>query len=170
MKKKNIANYITFSRIISTLVMAFSKVTGNIFKVAYIYAGLSDVLDGFAARKLHIESEFGKKLDSISDLFFYTTMMIKIWPYLTKYLPWQIWGMIWTTFGFRVALYFYVSLAHNRFLSNHTYLNKATGFLLFFVPFMIETTFFVNYSTLVVSVALIAVIYEMTIVIKKRSV
>ena len=102
MIKKNLANMITCIRIISTFVMIFTDDIDAAFYTAYIVAGLSDVVDGFVARKLKITSEIGSKLDSIADLFFFTTMMIKIWPYLVKFLPKFVWFVIWYDFNTNV--------------------------------------------------------------------
>lgn len=166
--KKNIANIITFTRIIGTVVMAFTSVLSNTFYIAYIYAGISDVIDGFVARKLNIQSDFGRKLDSVSDLLFYTTMMIKIWPYLVKYLPPYLWAMIWTIVGIRVALYLFVSLIRHEMLANHTILNKFTGLLMFCIPFLLETKAFVGYAEFVVLISLVSALYEMVLVIRHK--
>ena len=48
----------------------------------YIYCGISDILDGFIARKTKNESEIGAKLDSVSDIIFVVVAMIKILPFL----------------------------------------------------------------------------------------
>ena len=167
--RKNIANIITFTRIIATIIMVFTSVLSPSFFIAYTYAGLSDVIDGFIARRLHIESDFGRKLDSVSDLLFYTSMMIKIWPYLVAYLPLYIWALIWTVFGIRLALYLFVSIGQRKLLSNHTYLNKATGCLMFLIPFLLETKYFVSYAKLVVYVALLSAVYEIVLVIKGKT-
>ena len=166
--KKHIANIITFTRIIATIIMVFTGVLTKGFYIAYVYAGLSDVIDGFIARKLHIESDFGRKLDSVSDLFFYTTMMIKIWPYLVMYLPPYVWALIWTILGMRIALYIFYSLGQKKLLANHTYLNKATGATMFCLPFMLKTNYFVAYSQGVVTVALTAALYEIYLVIRGK--
>ncbi|MDO5440536.1 MAG: CDP-alcohol phosphatidyltransferase family protein [Erysipelotrichaceae bacterium] len=169
MIKKNIANIITITRIIGTFVMINAEVLSVPFYIAYIYAGLSDILDGFLARKLKIESDVGKKLDSISDLFFYTTMMIKIWPYLVKYLPVYVWIIIWTVVGIRILLYLIVLFKNKSLLSNHTLFNKATGLLMFFLPFLLNIRLFVAYSTFVALLSLVAVLYEISLILKNKN-
>lgn len=169
MIKKNIANIITITRIIGTFVMINTEVLSVPFYIAYIYAGLSDILDGFLARKLKIESDVGKKLDSISDLFFYTTMMIKIWPYLVKYLPVYVWIIIWTVVGIRILLYLIVLFKNKSLLSNHTLFNKATGLLMFFLPFLLNKRLFVAYSTFVALLSLVAVLYEISLILKNKN-
>lgn len=167
MIKKNIANIITVTRIIGTIILFFTKTLSVPFLVAYIYSGLSDVIDGFLARKLHIESYIGRKLDSISDLFFYTVMMIKIWPFLDKYLPPFMWNIIWIILGIRICLYLYTQIRHHELLANHTIFNKATGVAMFLLPFMLYTDVFIIYAAVVETIAMIAALYEIGEVCKK---
>lgn len=160
MIRKNIANIITVTRIIGTLFLVFFKVLSVPFIVAYVYSGLSDVIDGFLARKLKIESDIGRKLDSISDLFFYTVMMLKIWPYLVEQLPVFMWNIIWIIVGIRVCLYVHTQIKKHELLANHTILNKATGVAMFLLPFMVLSEYFLIYAAMVETIAFIAAIYE----------
>jgi len=69
----NIPNFLTFSRIISTFLAAFFIFADfHIFYViaVFIIAMFTDVLDGFAARRLKSESKFGAKFDMVADRFF----------------------------------------------------------------------------------------------------
>lgn len=79
MKKiiNNIPNAITISRIISCIIGAILFSTGNIIPsvCCYAYGALSDAIDGFLARKLNVVSEFGKRLDAISDKLFALSLM-----------------------------------------------------------------------------------------------
>lgn len=164
--RSNIANIITSSRIIGTTIMLFLPALSPAFLVIYAYAGLTDAIDGFIARKLDIVSEFGTKLDSISDLIFFVTMMIKILPYLIHYLPHAIMLTVYAIFAFRVLIYIYVGLLHHKLLSTHQYLNKATGFLLYFVPFVIKTKIFTVYASIICAVAAAAAINEVRMLCK----
>lgn len=167
MIKKNAANIITSTRIISTLIMIFMPVFSMGFFISYTYAGISDVLDGYVARKYKLTSSFGAKLDSISDLFFYISMMLKILPYLIQYLPSYVMITIYSVFAARVILYAVVWFKRHRFLSNHTIFNKATGFMLFFVPYLIRAKFFPLYAGAICTVAIIAAVYEIQLLIKE---
>lgn len=79
MKKiiRNIPNAITISRIISCIMGAILFSTGNVIPsvCCYAYGALSDAIDGFLARKLNVVSEFGKRLDAISDKLFALSLM-----------------------------------------------------------------------------------------------
>lgn len=75
--KNNIPNAITISRIISCILGAINFTTGNIIPAIgfYVYGAVSDAFDGFLARKLNAVSEFGKKLDPISDKLYALSLM-----------------------------------------------------------------------------------------------
>lgn len=158
--KKNLANIITCTRLISTLVMAFLHTRSLSFFIVYSYAGLSDILDGFVARRLGTTSALGSKLDSISDLAFYIVMMIKILPLLIHFLPRYVMMAIYVIFVLRLSIYIYTGVTKRRFLSSHSYYNKATGFMLFFVPFLVTKDFFTYYALVICTIAMISALNE----------
>ena len=57
------ANTITFFRIAASIVLLFCPVFSPACYAFYIAAGLSDMLDGFVARKTNTASRFGEKLE-----------------------------------------------------------------------------------------------------------
>ncbi|MBQ8638394.1 MAG: CDP-alcohol phosphatidyltransferase family protein [Lachnospiraceae bacterium] len=59
------ANTITFFRIAASIVLLSCPVFSHAFYVFYIAAGVSDMLDGFVARKTNTASKFGARLDMI---------------------------------------------------------------------------------------------------------
>ena len=65
---RNLANYITFGRMILSLVLLLLDARFIPFYVIYVLCGLSDMLDGYVARKFKIATDFGGKLDSIADI------------------------------------------------------------------------------------------------------
>lgn len=80
MKKiiNNIPNAVTISRIISCVVGSILFTMGNIIPAVcfYVYGAVSDAFDGFLARKLNAVSDFGKKLDPVSDKIFALSLMM----------------------------------------------------------------------------------------------
>ena len=81
---KNIANYITISRIIMSIALIATNTFSISFYIIYFYCGISDMLDGFIARKSQTESELGVRLDSVADIamkifvkYINTTMIFK---------------------------------------------------------------------------------------------
>ena len=79
-RKKQIPNILTFSRLFSPLFIIPSALTGNLIATA-IFTGLfafTDAIDGVLARKLNCSSEFGRRLDPITDKVFATSLLIPI--------------------------------------------------------------------------------------------
>ena len=79
---KNIANYISISRILMSIMLIIPETFSIYFNITYIYCGISDMLDGFIARKSKSESEIGDRLDSAADIIFVIASMVKILPVL----------------------------------------------------------------------------------------
>lgn len=160
MFKMYIADIITLSRIIGSINLLSMPILSTEFVVIYTYCGISDALDGYVARKLKTESKLGSILDTVSDLIFYSVLMYKIWPLLCEILPPYFFTIIWTIFGVRVACYMYVFAKDKMIASEHFVLNKATGFLMFLMPYLINTKVFIYYAILILVVASVAALYE----------
>ncbi len=78
------------------------------FFIIYSYCGLSDMADGFFARKYNTGSQFGEKIDSLADIVFVLTTMVKIIPSLNlpkEILIWIVAIAIIKFFGYYVWLY-----------------------------------------------------------------
>lgn len=140
---KNIPNYITVLRIIGTLALLFTKPLSVSFFIVYALTGVTDVLDGFIARKLKITSEIGAKLDSVADLIFYAVMFSMIMPFLWEILPSAMWYGVTLVLIFRLSAYLTAAIRFKRFAATHSLLNKITGALVFVIPFIILFDFFV---------------------------
>ena len=80
--KKHIANIITGSRIAFSLPLLFIPLSSAWFYVFYLLCGVSDMVDGTVARRTNSASEFGARLDTVSDFVFMTVALIKFVPYL----------------------------------------------------------------------------------------
>ena len=166
--KKNLANFITGIRIMLSFVLISLIPLSIPFMIVYTVCGLTDVIDGFIARKLNTESRFGSVLDSLSDLILYSVMIIEMWDILHKVLPLYIWIIFWAIIGLRLFLYIYVAYNFKEMLSNHTILNKATGFMIFMLPYAVMVNIGICYTLLLEVVAIAAVIYEFKLVGEKN--
>ena len=167
--KLGTADIITLSRIAGTAVLLFQQAFSVPFLCVYALTGLTDMLDGFVARKTHTESSFGARLDSIADLLFYTVMLIKIFPTLWTALPKEIWYAVAAILIIRISAYLTAAFKYRLFASLHTYLNKLTGLAVFLIPFLIITKYSVIYSLSVCAVAALASLEELVILTTKRS-
>ena len=80
---KHLPNIITALRIVGSIGLLFCNVPGWQFWTLYAICGISDMIDGWLARKLHVESKTGSVLDSIADLSFVACCAIKLLPILS---------------------------------------------------------------------------------------
>ena len=126
---KHLPNIITALRIVGAFGMLFFDVRSSVFWALYLVCGLSDMLDGFLARKLRCESKAGALLDSVADLAFVACCCVKLFPVLTFLL----WLWIWAGAIVVVKVINQISalVMYKKFCFPHTLANKATGLLLF---------------------------------------
>ncbi len=136
--KKHIANIITTLRIFGAVALLFTEVLSHEFYIIYTLCGVTDVLDGFVARVTKTQSALGAKLDSVSDLTFYSVMIIKIMPLLIKGLPKLFWWFPISVMAVRIAAYITAAVKYKRFAAIHTYANKVTGFGVFCLPYLMN--------------------------------
>ncbi|MBQ1900322.1 MAG: CDP-alcohol phosphatidyltransferase family protein [Erysipelotrichaceae bacterium] len=158
--KKNMANIITLTRLIGTIALFFTDTMSAEFFVIYIWCGISDILDGFIARKTNTISALGSKLDSISDISFYTMMMYKILPFLRRRFPRYIWILIYAAVGVRILCYIAVAVTKGYFESRHTIMNKINSGMMFFLPFLVNHPLLIPFSLTILAGAFISNIEE----------
>ena len=156
-----IANCITVSRILFSLAMLLFPPSSVPFAALYVLCGVTDVLDGFLARKLHTESKTGEMLDSAADLLFTVVYAVKILPLLN--IP--LWIRIWTAIiaATKITGILFASRKAQKLLIGHSFGNKLTGLLLFLLPISICAAD-VKYGAILVCItATVTVVKEMAI-------
>ena len=134
--KKYLPNGITLLRFILSPVLLLVEPFSNRFLILYALLGLSDILDGFLARRWHVSSRFGARFDSAADFLFCGVLLYLLF----NNLCWPLWAMISVGVIFVIRLaslaICYVRFSQISFL--HTYSNKATGLLLLLFPLFIR--------------------------------
>ena len=75
-------NLVTGLRMIGTFLLLFTKAFSSAFYVIFSICGITDVCDGFLARRTGTTSEFGAKLDSVATVKF--RCFASIHTYLNK--------------------------------------------------------------------------------------
>ncbi|MBO7617533.1 MAG: CDP-alcohol phosphatidyltransferase family protein [Bacteroidales bacterium] len=126
---KNLPNAITILRFFGAICLLFFGIKSNAFWVIYFVCGLSDMLDGYLARKLRCESKTGAILDSLADLDFVACCCYKLIPVLAfpKWL--WIWGGV--IVAIKVINQICALVMYKKCVFPHTIANKVTGVLLF---------------------------------------
>lgn len=87
----NIPNLLTLARVLSAPTLAWLILRDNYLLALYVFLGAAatDALDGFLARHLHQETEFGAALDPLADKLIGLTVLIL--------LTLQHWIPLWLT-------------------------------------------------------------------------
>lgn len=144
---KNIANCISISRIVMSIILAIPKTFSIPFCIIYIYCGISDMLDGFIARRTKSTSKVGSILDSIADIVFVIIAMIKILPVLNLSNAIIIWASIIALIKIMNIIFSYI--CYKKVVLPHTFANKITGLVLFVTPLII-----VNFDSIIVEIVI----------------
>lgn len=130
---KNLPNALTILRIALCVPILFVEPLTIQFFVLYSICGVTDMLDGFLARKFGCASSVGAKLDSAADFLLIMVLLIRLVPAMN--LPIWLFGWIAGIAIVKLCSLTVNFVRHKQFAFLHTYANKAAGFLLFCVPF-----------------------------------
>ena len=126
---KRLPNVISVLRIAGSIDLLFCDVSGLPFWVLYALCGISDMVDGWLARKLHVETKAGAVCDSVSDIVFVACCAIHLLPVLE--IPTWLWIWAGVIVIIKVVNQISVLVVCKRFCFPHTWANKLTGLLLF---------------------------------------
>ena len=144
------ANTITLFRIAAGIVLLLCPVFSPAFYVFYIVAGVSDMLDGFVARKTNTASRFGARLDTIADLVLVLACLIKLLPVLR--IPTRLYAWIGIIALIKVVNIISGFAVQKKLVAVHSVMNKVAGALLFLLPLTIPAVP-LKYSAIVVCAA-----------------
>ena len=122
-------NIITLLRIAGSMGLLFCDVMGVAIWIIYGLCGISDIVDGWLARKLKCVTKKGALLDSLADICFVVCCAWKLLPILE--LP--QWLCLWAGVIVAIKIVNQISALgmYGHCCFPHTTANKATGFLLF---------------------------------------
>ena len=166
--KKQVANLITFCRILGSIGLLFCPVFSDRFYVLYLFCGLTDMVDGTIARKTGAVSEFGSSLDTVADFLFVIVSFVKLVPVIR--IP--VWIWVWAAV---IAAAKLVNLVRGftqtkQMPALHTIANKATGLCLFLLPLTMSFVDLRYTAPVVCVLATIAAIQEGYYIATERNV
>ena len=146
----NPPNAITAVRILCSAAILLCNAFSPTFFVLYVAAGVSDIADGWVARRTNTASEFGSKFDTAADAIFIIVCLIKLIPAID--IP--VWLIVWTGAIACIKIFNIVSVYAQRwlFVTVHSAMNKVTGALLFALPLTL-TVIDIKYSAPIVCIA-----------------
>lgn len=109
--------------------LLFFDVGSVSFWVIYFACGISDMADGYLARKLKCETKTGALLDSMADIGFVACCCVKLIPLLA--FPKWLWILGGVIVVIKVINQISALVMYKKCLFLHTIANKVTGILLF---------------------------------------
>lgn len=155
-------NKLSFIRIIFSLLLFFTKPLSYLFFIIYLICSISDVLDGYVARKYNLVTDFGAKLDSIADMPMFLSLIIVLLPVLNFTL--EIYVLILIIVILKIASAIYCYIKFEKLSTIHSYLNKITGLLIILIPVLLIFAPSENLIAIICIIATIAAIEEFLII------
>jgi cardiolipin synthase len=131
-----IPNVITTYRLFMAPVILYFIISGqeNLFAIFLVINLLTDVIDGYLARRFKMETEIGARLDAFADYFTYILVFIGLFVFkLDELRPYLVSAIIFVSM---LVLTVIVSIIKFRkFHSYHTVIEKSGGYVqaLFFI-------------------------------------
>lgn len=138
-------------RIADSLRIAEEKKVGIEFGEARLKEGHPNTVE------LKLKGVSGKKLDIIGESIgggrINIAQIVKFFPILLEVLPVWMWYCIGAVLVIRACSYVTAAVRYHRFASLHTILNKATGFCVFCLPYMLVQDFALRYCEITCVIA-----------------
>ena len=125
----HLPNSISVVRIAGSIGLLLCNVTSVAFWIIYALCGISDIADGWMARKLKCVTRTGALLDSLADICFVACCAWKLLPILE--LPQWLWLWAGVIVAIKVVNQLSALVMYGRCCFPHTTANKWAGFLLF---------------------------------------
>ena len=126
---KSLPNAISALRFLGAVCLLFFRVESCAFWVIYFVCGLSDMADGYLARKLGCVSKTGALLDSLADLVFVVCCCFKLIPAVA--FPKWLWIWGGAIVIIKVINQISALVMYKKCVFPHTFANKMTGVLIF---------------------------------------
>ena len=128
---RHVPNVVSAARIAATPLLLYFALQGHesAFTWLLVPALLSDIVDGWIARALELQSKLGALLDSIGDTLLLLTSVVGVWVFhpevVTEHRAW-----CYTLIFAWLAEAALALVRYGRLSSFHTYVSKVAGYLL----------------------------------------
>ncbi len=133
--RKRLPNWLTAGRILLSLSLGFTVPLSAAFLLLYALCGVTDMLDGYLARKWQVQTPLGARLDTMADMVMLAVALFLLWHYLPLTETVVVWfAVVASVKLFSILVWF---IRTRRLLAHHSGWNKAVGLLLFLYPFVL---------------------------------
>ena len=149
-----VPNVITVIRMLGSFLLLLTVPLSPLFFGIYLLCGMSDMLDGYLARKWQVSSPLGATLDSIGDCVFVLIALYMLLPVIA--MPKWVINWIGGIFFLKGCTFALGYLRYGGVAFLHTYLNKIAGAMLFCFPMLYGVMEVKTVSLLLCTVATLA--------------
>lgn len=163
---KNLANVLSCIRIIMATFLLLVRPVGMRYIIAYLICGMTDVADGFVARSTGTVSKIGSRLDSIADIIMFG-VVFKILVTIIEFNELLVYWIV-AIITLRLLSICIIYIKYRTFAIIHTYGNKLSGLLLFFLPIVLMYYNIIIFVYIVCIVSTLAAIEEVLINVKSK--
>lgn len=162
---RSLPNILSMLRMVGAVGIVFLDIDSAAFWIVYGLCGISDMADGWLARKFNAVTQTGALLDSLADICFVACCGFRLLSVVE--LPVWLWAWAGVIILIKTVNQTSVLMMYGEFRFPHTTANKTAGFLLFLaVPMMFWSLIPI---TLIAVVATFAAIQEGRVIRKKKA-
>jgi phosphatidylglycerophosphate synthase len=165
--RKHISNMLSVSRmILAPLLIPLTTCLWG-FIGLYLLIGISDVLDGYIARRNKAATHLGARLDSIADMIFY---LILLWIFYYWYQPLIIESalLIAAIIGIRFLNVLLAGIKYKQVVFVHTIANKLSGIIVYLLPLLLFVSTNKRIVAISLLIALLAALEELAITLTRK--
>lgn len=168
---KRIPNILSVLRILLSLAMPSVIDFPPALAAMVLIVGLTDIADGFIARRYHCESVAGARLDTLGDWIFFGMAGILFLMKYKQIVDEHIWELL-TVAGVRFFSLCTAKYRFGRFLSVHTIGNKISVFLIYLILLLIifEKAVMGMMVKTVLMIALLSAVEELLIILVNKEI
>jgi len=164
---KELPNRISILRIVLSVGLLFVIDYKVVFAAMVLLIGISDVADGYIARRYKLATPKGARLDSIADLVFFAVVffvvLFKYWWILTNNLP-----VLLIILGIKILTNVISKKKFGQYAFLHTIANKAICVVVFLFVLTLPFEFNGTAITWVFILAIIPAIEELGIILHNK--
>jgi CDP-diacylglycerol--glycerol-3-phosphate 3-phosphatidyltransferase len=166
--KKSIPNILSLLRILLSFALPLTIHLRGLFVGLVLLIGVTDIADGYIARKYKWVTKLGAKLDSLGDLvFFAIILLIVFFRYEQIITDNYSWFLI--TLALKLTTAALSRIKYGEFVFIHTIANKLTGFLVFVAIVIIPFDTIAYFITGVFLMAILSAAEELGITILNKT-
>lgn len=154
------------TRIILSFFILITVPLSPSFFTLYFICGLSDLLDGYIARKTKSASKLGANLDGLADFIFIAVIIYLIIPIV----DFPIWALVYMGLIAIIRLLSQIIgwIRYHKLAFLHTYLNKATGLALFISPILLVILNIDITLILLLTIAMLSALEDLYLNLKEK--